>query len=254
MGDAQLVVRFRPGAWEAFWATLVLVVGLTLLGTGTPGFFVDATQAIACDRAHCRVTWHTVFGTGSDMLQVADLHGSRIDTTDGRREWIVDEHGKPYTLGPPTKDSERVAAYQRLAPQLEAFLDDPGRTTFTGSFTRDVPSPVLFAILGLLLTAWGIKWRRGWRAVLTFDRPARTLTIAQRPWMRRRTIPVETIGGIQASDRVAHSTYGNFRWEEIVLADKDGKALWRYRTMFTRKAAQRVRDSVQAIRDFLASR
>jgi hypothetical protein len=105
-----------------------------------------------------------------------------------------------------------------------------------------------------LFAAWGFTWRRGWRAELTFDRPARTLTIVQHPWMRARTITIDAIAGVEASHGIVSSTYGAFRWEQVVLRGTHRKRLWRYRTMFTPKTYRRVQEAVESMRQFLESR
>ncbi len=250
MARETLTVEFRPRLWEAFWATLVLLVGLSQLVLGAAFTFTKPTAELTCDRASCHLVAHTLFGGTQDFtLETAALQHSRVN----QGAWVVDKQGQRFELGSPTSDAELSRRYVQLAAELQAFLDDPGKPTFTASFPAGTPPmTALFFVIGALAIAWGLKWRRGWKASLVFDRAAGTLVIHQRPWGRTRTIPLSDISRVSASDRVAHTLYGNLRWEDIAVHGAGGRPLWRYRTMFTRKTYRHVQESLASMQSFLS--
>lgn len=226
---------------EAFWATLVLFVGLAQLALGAAFTFSKPSTDVTCDRIACHVVEHTLVGSTLEFTHdLATLSHSRID----HRAWVVDKQGQRFELASPSTDTA-------LAARFQSFLDDKSQPTFAASLPGPRPPAPLFFVIGAVAILWGIKWRRGWKAQLVFDRGAGTLVIHQRPWAATRTIRLADIARVTASDRVAHTMYGNLRWEDIAVVGADGRPLWRYRTMFTRKTFQHVQESLSAMTAFL---
>ncbi|MGE5183376.1 MAG: hypothetical protein ACM31C_15000 [Acidobacteriota bacterium] len=256
MTEARLVVQFAPRLWEAFWATLVLVVGLWLAAMGVVPLFWQPTTNVACDRKTCTIGGRSVIGIASEYtLDVPDLANSRVERKGGETTWVVTNKGQRLQMSNPTDQDGLVAQYARVAKDFDAFLHDPAQKTFSESWTGGGgPSIWLFLILGAAITAWGVKWRRGWRSKLVFDKAAGTLEIRQRPWKATRKVSLADVGSIDVRDTVFHSVYGNFRWETVTLSAREGKPVWKTRVMFTRKTYQQIQDKVRQIRELLISR
>ncbi len=255
--DEKLVVTFAPRFGEMFWATLVLIVGLGELAIGAAMVLYKPVTTIECDRKACHVSAPSLLAGRSDYtLDVSHLSESHVQPAGGGEQaWVVMSNGNPVFLGNPTSDDALIAQYEHLAKDLQAFLADPSLGGFKASFAGlGGPSPWLFAILGVVIVAWGVKWRRGWRVQITFDRAAGRVTFVRRPWAGTKTVALADVGGVDSSQRVLQSLYGPFRWELITMRDRSGHELWRFRTMFTRKTHEHVRHELAAMRDFLAAR
>jgi hypothetical protein len=255
--SSTLTVEFRPRLWEAFWASLILLVGIGQLVLGAAFAFTTPGKQLDCDRTKCTLVAHTLFGGSQEFtLDVPELRDSTIAQAPHHMvAWTVQSHGQRFELGNPTDDKTLAQTYDHLARDFQSFLSDPSKPSYSVAFASVAKQPLwLFAVLGVLFIAWGIKWRRGWKVRLVFDRAAGTLTIHQRPWKLTRTIPLAQIKSVEVSDQIAHTLYGNLRWERVELRGGDGKPAWRYRTMFTRKTYQHVQEQVQLMRGFLAGR
>jgi hypothetical protein len=253
--EDHLEVAFHPRILDRCLATVILLVGLTLLLATGGQMFWRPTHTLDCDRTTCHATYPSLFGDGATTIDLADLRDSRVTTIGDQTEWTAKSHGKTIDVGLRTSDDDVIATYQRLAPQLQAFLDDPTKPTFSARYPwRSGLHPWLFLVLGVLVTWWGGRWIRGWHAELVFDKAAGTVTIRQRPFGGRRTIPLADIARIEGSDRVVQSLYGAMRYARLRMIGKNGKVLWHYRTMFDAKSHKAVTERFHAMQNLLLSR
>jgi hypothetical protein len=249
--DGTLIASFRPRIIERVLAVTILFVGLGELALGVATTLWHPVTTIECDRTTCHGSFPSLFAGTSDVtLQVADLRDSRVASArNGEQRWQVTSKGVDISLGDPTSKDELIEIYRRSAADLQAFLADPNRKTFSATYAGLAgPTGILFAILGLVFAAWGLSWIRGWHAEFFRDDRAGALVIRQRPLARRRAIPLGDIASVDASERTVQLAYGFMRYARITLRGRNGKALFSYRTLYDGHSYKAVNEKLVALR------
>lgn len=188
--DGRLVVRVTRTANATVTAAVILLTGLAALAMGLSLHGLDPTVHLRCERPAqtCTANGAAMTGHWSWNLPFSEWKDSRVE----HGTWTVTKgDGHPFVIASGGYDPAKPAA-------LQQFLDDPSATAFTAEYPGVGGPPWwALALMGGLLTLWGVHGLDGQSAELTVDRDAGTLKIARRPplWPHQSTFPLTAIEG-----------------------------------------------------------
>lgn len=269
--DKKLIVTFAPYWTDKFYCVLLLIIGIFGAYVSMRYFLWPPMENLQCDRSAgvCRDASGYLFGTTEFTMELAKMHESRV-IPDLRRKhkdeykWVVTTDNGTVELGHPTSDEAQIENYRRLAADLQAFLNDPTRKTFSAEYFALGGSRWLLLVIAFGALAWALRWIRGWHAELVFEAVSSTLTIREHPKFfigpPERVIPLSDVAGVDFSAPYVPVLAGMIfvvqRYGRIVVRGRNRKKLFSYRsTMGTYKATeadQSMVDCALLMRDFLA--
>ncbi len=264
MADDKLKVSFAPFWVDKFYCALLILTGAMAAFISGRLFYFPPMSRLQCHRssAICTDASGYLFGTTEFSMPLDKMKESRVvpgkGSTDEYR-WVVTTDKGDAELGNLTSNEAQVENYRRLASDLQAFLNDPSRETFSAEYFSMGVSKWLLLLVAMGALIWALWWIHGWRAELCFDNATETLTIHEQPTLffgpGKRIIPISEVSGVDLSVTNVFALRVLQRYATVTIRGNPNRNLFVYRIPLTnKKVGDSVTDRVQAMRAFLSGR
>jgi hypothetical protein len=255
-------VTLRPRFFDRLYVTLLVLmavgsaigIGLSLIPQGPPH--------LHCERAAntCTMFWPSPMIGSTYDYDLSTLKNSRTYKDKGGTGWKVDWGARPLWLATSSNDPAAIAAYTRLAADFQAFLTDPSRPTFDGTYGAP-PKPRIWIFIlafGLVCGYFGFRWWRGWYAEIELDSAARELTIHRRPMFftgpRTKKYAASELRLSEHVDKRSLGRGQSAKFATFELRDAHGKRVFKYTTMYDGKHRAVLDGHMALLRDFFVGR
>ncbi len=257
-------MTLRPRFFDRLYVTLLVMIALGGVIMGALSLRPLAPAHLHCERGanQCTMVWPSAFVTDGYSYDLSTLKNSRTYAgTHGGTGWRVDWGTRDLWLAQPSTDPAAVATYTRLARDFQAFLADPSRTTFDGSYAvAGLPVGLVISVLafGLVCGFFGVRWWRGWYAELEIDKAAGEITIHRRPmfFTGPRTVKLAR-RDLQLLESVEKRYLGrgqSAKFARFELHDTRGKRVFSYTTMYDRKSRAVLDGYMALLQEFFVNR
>lgn len=260
--DSSLTIEFRRRRFDKVNLGLLLFFGVFFVVMTLRLTIFQPKSTIVCTRATdiCQITGRDIFGKGYDWeLKVSDLVSSEAVKLDNdERQWKVQlRDGSVRDISNPSGRSVQKDQFKRLAPELQQFITDPARASFSGEFDGiGAPPTPVFVIICLLVWFILLRYLDGWFTRCVFDRTAGTLTVTRRPSLfgaGEKKIPLSAIKTVDIKRGFIFMVWSTLPTLTLRLLDERGKKLFARREAIHRKAISELEQDLAAVKAFLQS-
>lgn len=260
--DQRLTIEFRRKRSDKVnlgligFVTVFITFFAFRLTIGQPPFSLTCTRATDT----CVVNGHDIFGgSWSWHFAASKLAGSEVVKYNrSELKWIVKfRDGTENNIGNPSGRRIQKEQYKRLSAELQAFITDATRPSFSGEFEGlGAPPTPVFIVMAILLWLLLLRYLHGWYARLELDRAAGTVTAVRKPSIfgrGTRTFPLADVASVDIKRGFIFMIWSVLPTLTLRLLDSDGKTLFARREAMSRKTIPELEADLEAVRAFLGN-